>query len=205
MNHDSSGNPPIRWEEFLTAYGPALLLWTTSATLLALPTFSLHAALAQAIILLLLCYWFHRVAHNVSLHFPFNILNPHISIHHNHDIEMPRWLDLILETVVNLIPFCVLEITQRILGIQIFSTTAILATAFLYIIIHIFDYSIHGNLAHSRHHQQTFCNYDPEPFDTLFGTRCDPDLPYTNVSYQWVHTVIACSMALNCKLLFGLN
>ena len=205
MVDDSSGNPPIRWEEFGAAYAPALLLWTTGATLLALPTFSFHAALAQALFLLLWSYWGHRFAHTVSAHFPFNILNPHVSVHHNHEIEMSRWLSLVLEAVVNFMGFFILEIAQRLLGVQIFSTSALLGAAFLYINIHILDYSIHGDPAHGRHHQQTFCNYDPEWFDTLFGTRCDPERPYTNLSHQWFHTAMAFTAALALKFAFHLD
>ena len=205
MDHDSSGNPPIRWEEFLSAYGPALLLWATGATLLALPTFSLPSALAQAIFLLLRSYWGPRFAHLVSAHFPFNILNPHVSVHHNHEIEMSRWLSLVLEAVVNFMGFFILEIAQRLLGVQIFSTSALLGAAFLYINIHILDYSIHGDPAHSRHHEKTFCNYDPEWFDTLFGTRCDPERPYTNLSHQWFHATMAFTAALALKFAFHLT
>jgi sterol desaturase/sphingolipid hydroxylase (fatty acid hydroxylase superfamily) len=206
MNHDSSGNPPIRWEEFLTAYSPFLLLWIITVVPLALPTFSLLSAIAQAVFLFLWSYWAHRANHNIFVHFPFNILNPHISVHHNHEIEMPRWLSLLIESAENFKLLFYLEIIQRLLGIQIFSTTAILATAFLYTIVHIFDYSIHGNQYHSRHHEMSFCNYDPELLDTLFGTRCDPKLPYRNLPYSWIlYAIIACSLALNCKLLFGLT
>lgn len=205
MVDDSSGNPPIRWEEFGAAYAPALLLWTTGATLLALPTFSFHAALAQALFLLLWSYWGHRFAHTVSAHFPFNILNPHVSVHHNHEIEMSRWLSLVLEAVVNFMGFFILEIAQRLLGVQIFSTSALLGAAFLYINIHILDYSIHGDPAHGRHHEKTFCNYDPEWFDTLFGTRCDPERPYTNLSHQWFHASIAFTVALAFKFALHLT
>ena len=202
---DSSGNPSIHWNEFLTAYGPILILWTTAFVLLALPAFSLLSALFQAVFLLLWSYGVHLLTHNMPTHFPFNILNPHISVHHNHDIEMTRWLSLIIEAAENFKPFFLLEIIQRLLGIRLISTSAILTAAMLYINIHIFDYSIYGDPTHSLHHEKTFCNYGPEPFDTLFGTRCDPERPYTNLSNQWIHTVIACSIALNCKLLFALN
>jgi hypothetical protein len=75
----------------------------------------------------------------------------------------------------------------------------------LYINIHILDYSIHGDPAHSRHHEKTFCNYDPEWFDTLFGTRCDPERPYTNLSHQWFHAIIAFTAALALKFSFHLT
>lgn len=195
----------IRWPEYIQAYLPVMVSWTLMASLLALPNYSYSNAILQAIFVLVWSYAGHVFAHKVSSDWPFNILNPHVYLHHKKSVEMPRWLELVIEATVNFFGFFILYILQRILGLHIFSTSLLLGAAFLYITIHILDYSIIGKEDHSQHHLRTFCNYDPEFFDTLFSTRCDPEKPYTNMNTEIPHGILAFSFAFLIKIIFNLD
>ena len=195
----------IRWNEFMNAYGITIFSWIFFSSLLALPHYSISSAVLQAIFLLCWSYGGHVFAHTLSKQFPLNYLNIHVSIHHDHLIKVPRWLNLVLETFINFICFYFLIILQSILGIHWLSTSMILGAAFLYIFIHIFDFSLLGNDQHKQHHERTFCNYDPEFFDTLFGTRCSPDTPYRDLSGEVFHAFSAFIIALFLKHRYHLD
>jgi hypothetical protein len=198
-------NNNIDFKQYCSAYLPALITWILMVSLLALPEFTLTYAIFQSILLSLWSYWGHRIAHDISDSFPFNIFNPHVYIHHKKSIQLPRWLELTLEAIVNFFCFFIIIIIQEILGIHVFSTSIVLASAFLYINIHILDYSLNGNEYHGLHHSRTFCNYSPEFYDTLFNTRCNPDTPYTDLSPEILHGIFAFSAAGTLKLLLDLD
>jgi len=185
----------IRWKEYIESYGPVVVAWICMAAFLALPKYTLWNALLQASIILLWSYVGHVFAHKISESGPFHKLNPHVFLHHNKSIQMPRWLELSIEAIVNFFGFFIIFILQKILQFELFSPSLLLGAAFLYISIHILDYSIRGNINHKLHHTRTFCNYDPEFLDTLFGTRCEPDIPYTNMNWEIPHAVGAFSLA----------
>lgn len=195
----------IRWSEFLVAYGPAMVAWTTLSMLLALPQWSVGSAFFQSVFLISWSYWGHRWAHTVSATYPWSLLNPHVSIHHDHVIAVPRWANLALETIVNFMGFFIFWILQWATGIHLLSTSMILGAAFLYIAIHILDYSLIGRTEHTLHHTQTFCNYDPEFMDTLFGTRCESNEPYKNMTHEILHAFGAFVAALSLKVAFALD
>jgi len=194
-----------RWSEFLTAYGPVIVAWTTFSMLLALPEWGIESAFLQAFFLISWSYWGHRWAHTVSATYPWSLLNPHVSIHHDHVISVPRWVNLVLETLVNFMGFFFFWILQWATGIHLLSTSMILGAAFLYIAIHILDYSLIGRPEHALHHTQTFCNYDPEFMDTLFHTRCDNGSPYKNMTHEILHAFGAFVAALSLKVSFNLD
>ena len=175
------------------------------ASLLALPKYSYSNAILQAIFVLVWSYAGHVFAHKISTDWPFNILNPHVYLHHKKSIEMPRWLELVIEAAVNFFGFFILYIVQCLLHLDIFSPSLLLGAAFVYITVHILDYSIIGKEDHSQHHVRSFCNYDPEFFDTLFGTRCDPNKPYTNMNIEIIHGIFAFSMAGLIKFKFNID
>jgi len=194
----------IRWNEYLHSYIPTVLTWSILSMLLALPNYSITSAFFQTLFILSWSYWGHRIAHMISADYPFNLLNPHVSIHHDHVIHVPRWLNLVLEGFVDFMCFFILCIIQYITGIHIISTSLILGAAFLYVCIHIFDYSIIGRHEHILHHKLTFCNYDPEFMDTLFGTRCE-DTPYKNMNHEIIHAIYAFILAMLLKVRFNLD
>jgi len=180
-------------------------MWILLASFLALPNYTFPNAIVQAICLLIWSYTGHVFAHMVSTSWPFNVLNPHVYIHHNKQILLERNIELIIEAVVNFFGFFIIIIAQWLIGVNLFSTTMILGSAFLYITIHILDYSVYGNNDHKIHHEKTFCNYDPEFFDVLFNTRCDSEKPYKNMIGEIPHAVIASGFAYLLKLVFQLD
>ena len=195
----------IQWDEFIDAYFPASFTWIILSALTALPEYSLGSAFLQAIFILSWSYWAHPLGHYLALIYPFNIMNPHVAIHHNKLIILPRWLELLCEAITNFLGFFLLSVIQDLLNIHILSKTMLIGYGFLYIAIHILDYSINGNEKHKKHHENEFCNYNPEVFDTLFNTRCDPKEPYTNNTNEIIHGVGAFGLAYVLKLAFGLD
>lgn len=195
----------IDWEQFMKAYGITIFAWTLLPTLLALPEHSILSAIVGSLFLLAWSYGGHVFAHSLSTVFPLNYINLHVSIHHDHLIAVPRWLNLIIEAIVNFLCFYVLILIQSAVGIHWLSTSAILGAAFLYVFIHIFDFSLFGNEQHKEHHEKTFCNYDPEFFDTLFETRCAPDTPYRDLSGEVIHALCAFAAALALKYRYSLD
>jgi hypothetical protein len=195
----------VRWKEYIEAYGPVIVVWVYIGSLLALPKYSIWNAVLQAICILFWSYGGHVLAHKVSETGPFHKLNPHVFLHHNKSIDLPRWLELIIEAIVNFFGFFILYIVQIFFQFELFSPSLLLGAAFLYITIHILDYSVRGNTNHRLHHTKTFCNYDPEFFDALFGTLCEPEKPYTNMIWEIPHALLAFSLAGLCKYLLNLD
>jgi len=195
----------INWINFIVAYIPTVAVWLGLSMSLAIPNYSVLSAFLQSIFLLSWSYWGHRFAHIVSTNYPFDILNPHVYVHHNKSLTIPRWLELLLEATVNFLCFFSFYIVQEVFNIHILSSSMIIGSAFLYIAIHILDYSIYGNEQHKKHHEKTFCNYDPEVFDTLFNTRCDSNKPYTKNYNEIIHGIVAFSLAYALKIIFDLD
>jgi sterol desaturase/sphingolipid hydroxylase (fatty acid hydroxylase superfamily) len=93
----------------------------------------------------------------------------------------------------------IILIVQHLLGVHVFSTSIVVASALLYVLIHIFDYSILGNKEHREHHEKARCNYAPDFMDVLAGTRCEPDAPYFNGNSEIIHAIVAVSVTYLLK------
>ena len=195
----------IRWEEYFNAYGLVIIVWIIIFMRLAIPDYSITSAFCQAILLLFWSYGGHYLAHMVSEQYPFNYINPHVSIHHKHLVEIPRRLNLTLEAVVNFMSFFILYIIQAATDVHILSTSMIIGAGFLYVAIHIFDYSIFGSKKHEIHHLKECYNYEPEFMDTLFNTRDDSTKPYTDMKNEIVHASCAFLLALALKKIYHLD
>jgi len=189
----------VNWSEFINVYLPTITTWLLGSSLLALPKYSYVSAFIQSILILLWSYKGHVYAHDVSCQWPFNILNTHVYIHHKKEVSIPKWFELLIEAFFNFLGFMIIVIFQEISGIKLFSTSLVLGAAFLYVTIHVLDFSIFGNDIHKKHHEQTFCNYDPSFLDVLFDTRCDPDEPYTVSGYEIPQALFAFSLAYIIK------
>lgn len=195
----------IRWPEFAQAYVPTMCVWIFLGALLGLPDYSFMSAILQSILLLIWSYSGHVLAHKVSSYWPFDVLNPHVYIHHNKAIHLNRTSELIVEAIVNFSGFFIIIICQWLTGIHLFSTAMVLGSAFLYIAIHILDYSIFHNEDHKQHHEKTLCNYAPEFMDILFKTSCEPEKPYRNMVVEIPHAILAFGLAYILKLYFQLD
>lgn len=137
------------------------------------------SAVAQSTFLLFWSYVGHVAAHYISLVYPINKMNTHISIHHS-ETELPRILDLGSESVNNFFGFFCLYLFQELSGYKFLNLKLILYSAFLYIGVHIFYYSLTNTNYHKIHHEHEFYNYSPEIFDFIFNTRKN-DEQYENI------------------------
>jgi hypothetical protein len=192
----------ISWQQ---AYLPTLFFWGVLGAILGLPKFSIMSCVLQITALLFATYWGHVAMHTVTADSPFIMFNPHVFLHHNKSILLGRRVELFLEAIVDFYAFFTLLIAQHIFRVELFSTSIVLYSASLYVILHILDYSVYGDEKHGLHHKHSFCNYEPEFMDALFGTRCEPDLPYTDMSKEFMHAVLAFGLVGACKLWFELD
>lgn len=195
----------VKWQEFTKAYVPTIIVWVTLSAMLALPKYSFPVALLQAAIILCWSYGGHVLAHKISSTGPLSYINPHVFLHHNKSILLPRPVELLIESITNFLGFFIIFILQKIADVEFFSPSLLIGAAFLYITIHILDYSLRGNEDHGQHHVKSYCNYNPEFFDTLFDTRCEPEKPYTNMAWEIPHAIVAFATAALVKIAFRLD
>jgi hypothetical protein len=201
-----------RWKEFCDAYVPVCIIWFTLCAVLALPNYNLFHGILQGAILLVLSYLGHAWAHVMhrallktelfSKDFVDNIFT-HVSIHHNKVVDIPRWLDLLIDFVFTFSGFLSILLLQHLTDTHFFSTSAIIFSGILFNIVHILDNSIIGNDYHRFHHINEFTNYGMEVIDVLFGTRYDPDSPYTRMVLEIPYGIMAFLMTGALKLWFG--
>ena len=189
--------------EFIRNYGALIVVWIVLFTMLGLPQFSLISAFLQTCFLLLWTYYGHWLVHYIPDDSILSRINPHMFIHHNAETSVPRWVNLLQEAVFNSLGFLIILIVQHLLGVHIFSTSIVVGTGLLYVLIHIFDYSIFGNAEHREHHKKARCNYAPDFMDVLAGTRCEPDAPYYNENCEIFHTIVAVSITFLLKNYFN--
>lgn len=121
-------------------------------------------------------YWIHRLHHNLPSTGIGFYLNPHISIHHSHEKLLPRWLDLFIETIHNIVWFFFLYILQELTQIHIVPTSIIVLSMLVYSSVHVINYSMFGSEKHRRQHEIPDSNYGPDFLDHVFGTNSDPEL-----------------------------
>jgi len=195
----------IRWQEYFNAYMPTIIILSSLFSLLAHPAYSFPNAIVQILIIFLWMYFVHIFLHKLHIPGPLGILNIHVYLHHDKLIAMPRWLELCIESIANLMFISIILLIPYILNIRFFSVSLVIGVALLYTILHIYEYSIIGNKKHKLHHIHTFCNYEPEYLDTLFGTHCEPDEPYTEMYEEIPHIIVAFCLAGMLKLCMGLD
>ena len=120
-------------------------------------------------------YWSHRALHLIPK--DSILLYPVIHIWSHHGIPKPipdRALELLTETVWELFFWTFLPIwIQSVTGFHFIPTSIVLLASFMWISIHMINYSILGSTTHSRHHGDTTVNYGPDVLDHLFGTNYD--------------------------------
>jgi len=118
-------------------------------------------------------YFVHRGIHLLPTSGPISYLNPHVLFHHQHDKEIDRRLELLMETVNDLAMNLSLLVVQGLLGVSIVPTSVIVFHAITYTSVHIFNYSVVGSPTHRNHHRHMYTNYGPDTLDHLFGTSTD--------------------------------
>jgi len=104
-------------------------------------------------------------------------LYPVVHIWSHHGTPKPianRSLELAAETAWELFFWTFLPIwLQAVTGFHFIPTSIVLLGSFMWISIHMINYSILGSETHSRHHMDTTVNYGPDVLDHLYGTNYD--------------------------------
>lgn len=120
-------------------------------------------------------YWSHRALHLIPLDSWSLLPVFHIWGHHGEPKPIQnRTLELIAETVWEIFFWIVVPIwVQHATGFHFIPTSIVLLASFMWISIHIVNYSIVGSATHGRHHNDTTVNYGPDVLDHLFGTNYD--------------------------------
>lgn len=120
-------------------------------------------------------YWSHRLLHLIPRDSLILLPVFHIWGHHGSPKPIPnRTLELIAETVWESFFWIFLPIwLQRVTGFHFIPTSIVLLTSFMWISIHIVNYSMFVSETHSRHHANTTINYGPDVIDHIFGTNYD--------------------------------
>jgi len=88
---------------------------------------------------------------------------------------LPRWLELLVETLENLWWFIILYGIQELLDIHITPTSIIFLAAIIYTSTHLINYTIFTSDRHRAHHIHKNVNYGPDFLDHTFGTNSDED------------------------------
>lgn len=197
---------PIRWDEFIDVHFPTFCIIVSLSSILALPEYNILYSILQSVLIYLYSYGVHYLLHYLALNYSvFNTYEPHVAIHHNKNIILPRWLELTIETMSNLFSILLILIVQYIFNIDLFSKNSVIFIAIFYTSIHIFHYSLYEDEIHRKHHTNKFCNFEPRVFDVLFNTRCDPDSPYVNNINEIPHSLAAFIFVYLLKLYFNLE
>jgi len=193
-----------RTMEMLECYGPAELLTIALVSILALGDFSFPSILFQVFALQFHMYIFHVILHAMPEDMMFTF-NTHLLLHHRKQYFINRTLELTIEGIGNFsFIFCILFF-QYYFNIHIFSTSVVLSAALLYTMMHIIQYSIFTDVHHALHHVNETCNYEPEIMDTLFGTRCEPDSPYKNMSIEFPYIFLTFIIVGTLKVIFDFD
>lgn len=176
---------------FRSLYAYAPLLTVSSICTCALePTTPILQLFTAGNVAWFWAYFIHRLYHYLPSTGLFYYINPHISIHHSHTKTLPRWLELIIETVQNIFWFSLLYILQEVTDIHIVPNSIILLSLCVYASVHNVNYSIFGSKKHREQHLNPDVNFGPDFLDHIFGTNATEEfenmahfIPNTLLSY----------------------
>ena len=139
-------------------------------------------------------YFIHRAYHLI----PQNI-NPHM-IHHKNK-SLPRIINLTIECLTNASFFILLYLFQNFIGYQIFPNMLILYYGIIYVSVHIINFSLFGNDAHKKHHNEKYnkyYNYGPDSIDHIMNTNYDDK--WENIIHQLPNILIS---YIICKSIYN--
>lgn len=126
-------------------------------------------------------YGIHRLHHHLPSKGLFLYLNPHMAIHHSHIKFLPRWLELIVETIHNIFWFFLLYLIQECTNIHVAPTSIIILSMLVYSSVHVINYSMFGSEKHRQQHENPDVNFGPDFLDHAFGTNSDEE--FENMSH----------------------
>ena len=136
--------------------------------------------------LYLYSYFIHKLFHYLP-----QSINIHLNYHHNHienQIVILKYINLLIELISNIMFFVIFYYIQKLLNINFVPKILIFYYGFIYVSIHIINYSIfHMADTHVLHHKTSnfsekkkHCNYGPDLVDHLFFTNCNKNMENYN-------------------------
>jgi hypothetical protein len=113
-------------------------------------------------------YFFHRFLHE----YPEYTANLHVQVHHTKVYNIPRWLELTIDFIFEMVCFCLLPLAIGHLTKMWFCCPSVIIMISLTMTLgHIFNYSILGsNEIHQTHHKDVTVHFGPDFMDHLFET-----------------------------------
>lgn len=134
------------------------------------PKFSIISIALQLVFISSYIYFLHILLHKL----PNVPLNYHMYSHHNKNLNLPRWLELIGEFICDVSFVIPLIALKYFFNIPYLSYTLILFIVIWYSTGHVINqsliYSSEPNSEHKVHHVEEKYNYGPAYIDMLFGT-----------------------------------
>ena len=157
------------YSDILFAYGPHILVYAYFGVLL-LPNINILKTLCDIGILTVLYNLGHRLVHLLPTEGIIGKLNLHIYMHHDKKLNVPRWLELIIEflfeVIAHLMPFF---IYFKIKGEWKFPLSITLYVILFFAFNHCVFYSILDSDKHIEHHKNVTVNFIPDYVDQIFS------------------------------------
>lgn len=162
-------------ETVINSWALSTVVVVGAAMTISRPERSWWSAAAGIIFMHMWVYWTHRGLHLLPRTGIIGMLNTHIRFHHAGPDEkpLPRWLELLFETLTDLGMILSLLAVQYAVGLHPVPTSCIVLFAIAYTSVHLVNYSIVGSVEHRRHHTELDKNFGPEPMDHWCGTNYD--------------------------------
>jgi len=162
-------------QEWTEPYGMTIIAASACVILLVAPDRSMLSAVFGLAFMYFWVYFFHRALHFLPTEGPLKYINTHWIFHHQPLKILDRRVELLLETVNDLVMSLIVLWLQGMTGIWIIPTSVILFYAIWYTSVHIVNYSIIGSPVHRNHHKNVGTNFGPDVLDHLFGTNHEPE------------------------------
>lgn len=162
-------------EEGIINQFPTIVVYWLCCLFLSYPSYPWWQATAGIVFMYYWIHTIHRLLHEVPTTGPFGFLNTHMKYHHQpkESKPLPRWIELVLETLTDIWMNMLLFVLQAAIGIHFVPPIIILFFTLSYMSIHIVNYSIFGSETHKRHHLSINKNFGPDMVDHILGTNFD--------------------------------
>lgn len=160
--------------DWVNHYGVAILAAGAFSTLLTAPESGLFRTFIGLSIIYFWVYFVHRALHYLPTEGPFKYINTHWIFHHQPLKILPRWFELVLETINDMSMSLSFLLLQYMTGIWIVPVSIILFYGIWFTSVHIVNYSIIGSQVHRDHHKNVGTNFGPDVIDHMFGTNHEP-------------------------------
>jgi len=132
-------------------------------------------------------YFIHIIFHNLP-----SSINIHLLFHHNKNIKINKYINILIETLTNILFFYIFYFLQKASKINFVPNIIIIYYGIIYITIHNINYSIfHLADNHILHHnsKNKACNFGPDLLDHVFNTSCNNK--YENYDPIIINTLFA--------------